>query len=79
MFIHNFLQNTIEQWRIVFWICSGFYLLSFVTFLLMASGEEQPWAKNVVSQPVADGNDRNTAQISNVNSVNPDKEHCNNE
>ena len=43
----------------------------------MASGEEQPWAKNVVSRPVADENDRNTSQISDTNSVNPDKEHCN--
>ena len=43
----------------------------------MASGEEQPWAKTVVSGPVADETDRNTPQISDVNSVNPDIEKCN--
>ncbi|XP_072029826.1 sialin-like [Amphiura filiformis] len=58
-------NNTKDQWQIVFWICCALYLLSFVTFVLMASGEEQPWAKNDPNGPVLDVNvDYNTSLVS---------------
>ncbi|XP_072029904.1 sialin-like [Amphiura filiformis] len=38
-------NNTISQWRIVFWICFGIYMFGIITYTFMASGVEQPWAK----------------------------------
>ncbi len=59
-----------KQWQIVFWICCGLIALSFITFLLMASGEEQSWA-NSLDAPVVDYN--TTQYIDDTNrSINPD-------
>lgn len=36
-------NNTIEQWRIVFYILSGTYIVGALCFVLFGSGELQPW------------------------------------
>ena len=36
-------HGTIEEWRRVFFICCGIYLLGTVFFILFASEEKQPW------------------------------------
>jgi hypothetical protein len=38
-----FLQSTILQWRTVFWIVLGVFLVTNLLFILMGSGEIQPW------------------------------------
>jgi len=38
-----FLQSTILQWRTVFWIVLGVFVVTNVLFILMGSGELQPW------------------------------------
>jgi len=38
-----FLQSTLLQWRTVFWIVLGVFLVTNVLFILMGSGELQPW------------------------------------
>jgi hypothetical protein len=42
-----FLQSTILQWRTVFWIVFGVFLGTNVLFILMGSGELQPWNNHV--------------------------------
>ncbi|XP_059057805.1 sialin [Achroia grisella] len=36
-------NNTVEQWRIVFFILAGTYIFGAVTFVTFGSGELQPW------------------------------------
>ncbi|CAL4145626.1 unnamed protein product [Meganyctiphanes norvegica] len=38
-------QQTIYQWRKVFYMSAGIFIADMVFFLLFASGEEQPWNK----------------------------------
>jgi len=40
------VQGWREEWMIVFFICSGFYVFSTIVYALFASGVEQPWAKS---------------------------------
>ena len=48
-------QGSREEWMNVFFICSGFYLLSTVVYAVLASGVEQPWAKSATDKaPHAD-------------------------
>lgn len=37
-------QYDIKQWQIAFWVCCGVYMFGAVTYLLMGTGELQPWA-----------------------------------
>lgn len=43
MKLYNYLQQTYEQWQIVFGILAGAYILGSLAFLFMGSGELQPW------------------------------------
>ncbi|KAJ2945428.1 hypothetical protein O0L34_g240 [Tuta absoluta] len=38
-------NNTYEQWQIVFYILAGTYFLGALTFVVLGSGELQPWAQ----------------------------------
>ena len=40
-----FLQQTQEEWQIVFYICSAISILGVCVFLLFGSGELQDWAR----------------------------------
>ena len=40
------VQGSREEWMNVFFICSGFYVFSTIVYALLASGEEQSWAKS---------------------------------
>jgi ACS family sodium-dependent inorganic phosphate cotransporter len=42
-----FLQSTIVQWRTVFWIVLGVFIVTNVLFIVMGSGELQPWNNTV--------------------------------
>ncbi|KAF0296506.1 putative inorganic phosphate cotransporter [Amphibalanus amphitrite] len=39
-------ENTVSQWRIIFFVTSGLFVFHGVQYLLFASGEEQQWAKD---------------------------------
>ena len=41
-----FLQNTKEQWKVIFYITAAIYALGSITFILSGSGNEQRWNKN---------------------------------
>ncbi|CAF0789899.1 unnamed protein product [Adineta steineri] len=41
-----------NNWRIVFFICATIYIIGMVVFLLIGSGEVQPWATKQPSEPV---------------------------
>jgi ACS family sodium-dependent inorganic phosphate cotransporter len=41
--LYFFEQSTILQWREVFWIVFGVFLVSNLLFIFMGSGELQPW------------------------------------
>ncbi|CAF4408116.1 unnamed protein product, partial [Adineta steineri] len=41
-----------NNWRIVFFICATIYIIGMVVFLLIGSGEVQPWATKHPSEPV---------------------------
>lgn len=36
-------QSTLEQWRTVFWIVFGVFIVTNCVFVIWASGEEQWW------------------------------------
>lgn len=36
-------NQTVQEWRLVFWIVLGVFLVSNIIFVLYASGEPQPW------------------------------------
>jgi len=42
----------------VFFICSGFYVFSTIIYALLASGDQQPWAKSESAK--ADNNEMTT-------------------
>lgn len=37
------LQSSIEEWRTVFWISFGIFIVTTVIYSIWASGEIQPW------------------------------------
>jgi len=37
------LQQTIEAWRLVFYLGAGVYVFGTVIYLIFGSGEVQPW------------------------------------
>lgn len=39
----SFLQNNVEQWRLVFFIAAAFYLVGNALFIIFGSGEVQEW------------------------------------
>ncbi|CAL4058756.1 unnamed protein product, partial [Meganyctiphanes norvegica] len=50
-------QQTISQWRKVFYVAAGVYIADTVFFLLFASGEEQPWNKVKKNDELRSGSD----------------------
>ena len=40
------VQGSRGEWMNVFFICSGFYIISTIVYALLASGVQQPWAKS---------------------------------
>lgn len=42
--IYYFLQGSLNQWRIVFWMTASIYAFGAVFYIIFASAEEQPWA-----------------------------------
>ena len=43
-------QNTIDEWRMLYWVSAGILLLGAVLFALMASGDVQPWAQGKAAE-----------------------------
>lgn len=37
------MQSSLEEWRIVFWISFGIFIVTTVIYSIWASGEVQPW------------------------------------
>ena len=44
-FVHVLIQETKEQWNIVFYVTAGVQVICFVGYCTLSSGELQPWAK----------------------------------
>ncbi len=42
--VHITLQGTKEEWEKVWYICAGFFAVGAFTYVLLGSGEVQPWA-----------------------------------
>ncbi|KAJ4444352.1 hypothetical protein ANN_06144, partial [Periplaneta americana] len=38
-----YIQSTIQEWRIVFWVVLGVFFVTNVIFIILGSGELQPW------------------------------------
>jgi len=55
------MQGSREEWKHVFFICSGFYVFSTIVYVLLASGVEQPWAKSKDAEAAV--NERLTTQL----------------
>lgn len=39
-------QQTIDAWRLVFFVTIGLYIIEIIAYTLFGSGEEQPWNKS---------------------------------
>ena len=37
------IQQTLGQWQIIFYVTAGIYLVEFIAYSLMGTGEEQHW------------------------------------
>jgi ACS family sodium-dependent inorganic phosphate cotransporter len=40
-----FIQQTLGQWQIIFYTTAAIYVVEFVVYAALASGEEQSWNK----------------------------------
>ena len=36
-------QRTVNEWRVVFWIAFGVFMVTNLVYVIWASGETQPW------------------------------------
>ena len=61
----SLVQETLEQWAIVFQICTAFYAVTGVVFFLFASADEQPWNRPKSSRANLVSTDSNLSAISN--------------
>lgn len=53
--MENFLvPQTVEKWKIVFYISAGIYLFGCLVYWFFASGEVQPWARVHEQQTIED-------------------------
>lgn len=59
LFIHSLMQQTYEQWQIVFGILAGSYIFGSLAFLFFGKGEIQPWnnppERNVIDRDSEEG------------------------
>lgn len=39
-------QNTIDAWRLVFYVTIALYIIEIIAYTLLGSGDEQPWNKS---------------------------------
>ena len=46
------LQTNSHSWSVVFFGMSGCFVVALVVFLLFSTGEEQPWAKDDVTEEI---------------------------
>ncbi|XP_072029827.1 sialin-like [Amphiura filiformis] len=65
-------NNTIGQWQIVFWISFGFFMLGFIVFLLLGSGDVQYWALDDYVPTIVEDYETSTTQGVDDYSINPD-------
>lgn len=56
----HFALQTVEEWRYVFIIASGIYLVGCLIYWFWASGEVQPWAKHQESSPLQSAQTKKT-------------------
>lgn len=47
MYRNYIQQQTIDAWRTIFFVTIGLYAVEILIFSTMASGEEQPWNRQV--------------------------------
>lgn len=50
-------NQTIEAWRIIFFVTVGLYIVEILVYSIFGSGEEQPWNK-VKSSTIEEANDQ---------------------
>ncbi|CAG2060550.1 unnamed protein product [Timema podura] len=67
---YDVLKSTLVQWRLVFWISVGVFLLTNFVFVFTASGEVQPW-NSPSSKQGKEENANTTTQSKNVSHVPP--------
>lgn len=60
------VEQTTEEWKIVFFISAGIYLLGCVIYWFWASGELQEWAKVPEQQKPNLNNSHNVGYINNA-------------
>jgi hypothetical protein len=44
MYAHTYTQNTLDEWRSVYWISAAILVFGALIFAVFASGQVQPWA-----------------------------------
>jgi len=71
-----FLQSTILQWRTVFWIVLGVFVATNILFILMASGELQPWNNPVTKKEGGEEDCTSEQNPSTGNSSQCTPRHC---
>ncbi|XP_024941551.1 putative inorganic phosphate cotransporter isoform X2 [Cephus cinctus] len=53
-------NQTIEAWRIIFFVTIGLYVLEIIVYTIFGSGEEQPWNK---AKPTSEGSPEQTLPL----------------
>lgn len=61
---HLVLQSSLEEWRFVFWITFGIFVVTTVVYSIWASGEVQPWnfPKECRSSELGNNENNNTSE-----------------
>lgn len=57
------MQQTIEAWRIIFYVTIVLYAIEIVAYTILASGEEQPWSKGCHQQNSFDGDNESSRMV----------------
>ena len=50
IYSYSIFQSGVAEWRKVFLLAAGVYCFGALMFLLLGSGEEQPWSKEIPSK-----------------------------
>lgn len=59
LIFHVIPQKDLEEWRLVFWITFGIFVITTVAYTLWASGEIQPWNDPFVQQKTIEISEQN--------------------
>lgn len=63
------MQQTADEWRVVFYINAGIYAVGLILYLILAEGTLQPWVYPYITADVGQGQDHDQAQQEEISTI----------